>query len=332
MCSATVGVCVAESDVPATLASLRLGALLRGLHTHVRPRARLMRHAAATAAAAAGWLGDGLPPPLAVPRPVSPPLLLMPPLDEPRLVPSTSEPVAYTFTPERRRKNQPPLFEKHHASPPRRPASASGTPQHLRRHAPPPTASSAAETPQAAAPSPPVPPPPPPPLEPFVSSWERGRAVPYDDMDRAGSWGPDGDLDGDDAYGEDEWADPLRAGQNGGEGSGEFAELRAQTAALQWQLSQQVAISPPAAQAAPQYWGTADDLTRSHGVSGLGYEQQKAYAELEAALDSPTSDAEAWEVYGHGPADGPGQREVRSTDEGYDWKRGARGEWVRPDY
>ena len=62
VCAASVNVSVAEADMPATLAALRLGALLRGLQTHIKPHSRILRRATAAAAAAGGWAGEGLAP------------------------------------------------------------------------------------------------------------------------------------------------------------------------------------------------------------------------------------------------------------------------------
>jgi hypothetical protein len=74
VCAASVNVSVAEADMPATLAALRLGALLRGLQTHIKPHSRILRSASAAAAAATGgWAVDGPAPmrPLALNAPTA---------------------------------------------------------------------------------------------------------------------------------------------------------------------------------------------------------------------------------------------------------------------
>ena len=364
VCAVSVSCVVAESEVPSTLASLRLGALMRGLHTNVKPHSRIMRHAAAAAAAASGWLGDETPP-AALDAAAAASGAVLPfddmPTEPGQLMGGLGVPIS-----DPREWRAEARARRHHAARQLASSNAASSPVRSPSMRPPNQAGAmgsggmggAARSPAARSPvarslgptmmsgalaeqplggpppgptspplaaqmrpppqqqqhaaSPPLPQPPSPPRGGPPQPYERYRPPHVATGGYEASWEVEGEAA---AWEADAW---VAVGQRGPLGRGgaavgedpRFSELRAQTAALQWKLSQEVATSPP-----PQQRAAASPQMAQWGGGGM--------AMPEGPYDAPYAGAYAYDASGyHSPL---------ASSSGDPWDSGGGAAWAEDE-
>ena len=296
VCAASVNVSVAEADMPATLAALRLGALLRGLQTHIKPHSRILRRATAAAAATGGWAGDAPAPmrTLALNAPAAvasrPREDIYIPFDEVHCH-AAAESIAAAARPHSR-SSSPVGGARARARGHGRASSWQRSPtKHCSRSQPAawhyaPSVTLAEVPPSAAFVSPPL-------LEYFphashashASRTSPPRRSPPRVASRGNSFGVR--AEGEAAEHEDAWVAVGYMGSGGGSGGSggagrlpeaeegyvseqqRFAELRAETTALQRKLSQDRATSPLGAGAGPGAYSSGDEGWDKHTGGGI---------------------------------------------------------------
>ena len=279
VCAACINVSVAEADMPATLAALRLGALLRGLQTHIKPHSRILRRATAAAAATGGWACDG-PAPMQALALSAPAAVAARPRDElyaPFDEVHGSQFFAAAARPHSRSSSPAPgARARARASSGQRSPTKHRSRSQLTAWHYAPSVTLAEAPPPAAFVSPPL-------IEYFPHAPHAARTSPRRrSPPRAASRGFSRRGEGEAAEYEDAWVAVGYTGSGGAHGGGggagrlpeaeesyvgeeqRFAELRAETAALQRRLSRERAASALGAGAAPGGYSSGDDGWDQH--------------------------------------------------------------------